>query len=134
VERIVRTCLLVDDSAVIRKVAERVLDGLGLAVVEAEDGAQAIAACQRRMPDVAIVDSLMGEMDGYEVVRELRRLPDGGRPKVIISVVESDVGTIARVLHAGADSYLMKPFTGALVREKLEEVGILEAPPAEAAA
>ena len=129
-----KTCLLVDDSAVIRKVAARILVGQKLEVVECEDGAQAIAACERAIPDVAIVDSLMAELDGYEVVRAIRRLPDGGRAKIIVSVLESDVATIARVLHAGADTYLMKPFTAAHLREKLEETGILDVPPEVAAA
>ena len=129
-----KTCLLVDDSAVIRKVAARILTGQKLEVVECEDGAQAIVACERAIPDLAIVDSLMTELDGFEVVRAIRRLPDGGRAKIIVTVLESDVATIARVLHAGADTYLMKPFTAALLREKLEETGILEAPPEVAAA
>lgn len=129
-----KTCLVVDDSAVIRKVAKRILEGMKLIVIEAEDGAQAITACERQIPDVAIVDAFMTDMDGYEVVRSLRRMPDGGQAKVLISVVESDVGTIAKVLHAGADTYLMKPFTSESLREKLEEVGILEPPAADVAA
>ena len=129
-----KTCLVVDDSAVIRKVAKRILEGMKLIVIEAEDGAQAITACERQIPDVAIVDAFMTDMDGYEVVRSLRRMPDGGQAKVMISVVESDVGTIAKVLHAGADTYLMKPFTSESLREKLEEVGILEPPAADVAA
>lgn len=129
-----KTCLLVDDSAVIRKVAKRILDSLKLAVVECEDGPQAIAACEQAIPDVALVDSLMNDMDGYEVVRAIRRMPDGGKARIIVLVVESDVATIARVLHAGADTYLMKPFSAALLKEKLQETGIIEAPPAVAAA
>lgn len=129
-----KTCLVVDDSAVIRKVAKRILEGMKLSVIEAEDGAQAIAACERQIPDVAIVDAFMAEMDGYEVVRSLRRMPDGGQAKILVSIVESDVGTIAKVLHAGGDTFLMKPFTSELLREKLEEVGILEPLTADVAA
>lgn len=129
-----KTCLVVDDSAVIRKVAKRILEALKLNVIEAEGGAQAIVACERQIPDIAIVDAFMTDMDGYEVVRNLRRMPDGGQAKVLVSVVESDVGTIAKVLHAGADTYLMKPFTSESIREKLEEVGILPRPAADVAA
>lgn len=128
-----KTCLVVDDSAVIRKVAKRILGGLQLTVAEAEDGARALALCEAEMPHVVLVDAFMAEMDGYEVVRAIRRMPDGGRPKIVVSIVEADVATIARVLHAGGDTYLMKPFTAPSVREKLEEVGVLDAQGAAAA-
>lgn len=128
------TCLVVDDSAVIRKVAKRILDTMKVDVIEAEDGPRAIAECERQIPDVVLVDAMMPEMDGFEVVRTLRRMPDGGRPKILVMVFECDIATITRVLHAGADTYLMKPFTLDLVREKLIEVGILQAPQADAAA
>lgn len=129
-----KTCLVVDDSAVIRKVAKRILDGLKLDVVECEGGAQAIVACERAIPDVAFVDAVMGDVDGYEVVRAIRALPDGGKAKIVVTVIESDLATVAKVRHTGADTFLMKPFTAALLKEKLEEIGILEAPPAEVAA
>lgn len=129
-----KTCLVIDDSAVIRKVAKRILDGLNLDVVECEDGRQAIAACERAIPDVAIVDALMAGMDGYEIVRAIRRLPDGGKAKIVVTVIENDLATVAKVRHTGADTYLMKPFTAALLKEKLVEIDILEAPSAEVAA
>lgn len=129
-----KTCFVVDDSAVIRKVAKRILEGLKLEVVECEGGTQAIVACERAIPDVALVDAVMGDIDGYEVVRAIRALPDGGKAKIVVTVIESDLATVAKVRHTGADTFLMKPFTAALLKEKLEEIGIIEAPPTEAAA
>lgn len=129
-----KTCLVVDDSAVIRKVAMRILDNLDLDVSEAEDCGQALAACERTLPDIAIIDSILGDADGCDVVRAIRRLPGGRAVKIVVSILESDVATIARLRHAGADTHMMKPFTAELLVETLEEVGAVERQDAEKAA
>jgi two-component system, chemotaxis family, chemotaxis protein CheY len=119
-----RTCLVVDDSAVIRKVARRILEGIGFRVVEAEDGTDAVDLCRAGMPDAILLDWRMPQMDGYEFLRELRRLPDGQHPKVVFCTTENDVASIARALHAGADEYIMKPFDKDIMTAKLQEVGL----------
>ena len=74
-EAVMKTCLVVDDSSVIRKVARRILEGLEFQIVEAEDGEQALDACRSKMPDAILLDWNMPKMDGYEFLRNLRRLP-----------------------------------------------------------
>src|SRR5471030_609734 len=74
-----KTCLVVDDSSVIRKVARRILEGLEFEIVEAEDGEQALEACKRKLPDAILLDWNMPKMDGYEFLRSLRKLPGGDR-------------------------------------------------------
>ena len=74
-EGVMKTCLVVDDSSVIRKVARRILEGLEFEIAEAEDGEQALEACRGRMPDAVLLDWNMPKMDGYEFLRALRRLP-----------------------------------------------------------
>lgn len=118
-----KTCLIVDDSAVIRKVARRILEGMNFKVGEAEDGAKALVLCAEAMPDVILLDWNMPEMDGYEFLRILRQSPEGATPKVLFCTTENDVGAIARALHAGADEYIMKPFDRDIVTCKLEQVG-----------
>jgi two-component system, chemotaxis family, chemotaxis protein CheY len=118
-------CLVVDDSAVIRKVARRILEGLSFRISEAEDGEQALAACRADMPDAVLLDWNMPVMDGYEFLRELRRLPTGNAPKVVFCTTENDVGHIARALHAGANEYIMKPFDKDIMTAKLQEVGLV---------
>jgi two-component system chemotaxis response regulator CheY len=120
-----KTCLIVDDSSVIRKVARRILEGLEFQIVEAEDGVQALEVCRAQMPDAVLLDWNMPKMDGYEFLRELRRLPDGDRPKVVFCTTENDVAHIARALHAGANEYIMKPFDKEIVEAKFQEVGLL---------
>jgi two-component system chemotaxis response regulator CheY len=120
-----KTCLIVDDSSVIRKVARRILEGLDFQISEAEDGQEALEACREKMPDAILLDWNMPRMDGYEFLRMLRRLPDGDRPKVVFCTTENDVAHIARALHAGANEYIMKPFDREIVEAKFQEVGLL---------
>ena len=120
-----KTCLVVDDSSVIRKVARRILEGLEFEIVEAEDGEQALDACRRKLPDAILLDWNMPKMDGYEFLRTLRRLPGGDSPKVVFCTTENDVAHIARALHAGANEYIMKPFDKEIVEAKFQEVGLI---------
>jgi two-component system chemotaxis response regulator CheY len=120
-----KSCLVVDDSSVIRKVARRILEGLEFQIVEAEDGEQALDVCRSQMPDAVLLDWNMPKMDGYEFLRVLRRLPDGDRPKVVFCTTENDVAHIARALHAGANEYIMKPFDKEIVEAKFQEVGLI---------
>ncbi len=120
-----KTCLVVDDSSVIRKVARRILEGLQFEISEAEDGEQALDACQRRLPDAVLLDWNMPKMDGYEFLRALRRVPGGDKPKVVFCTTENEIAQIARALHAGANEYIMKPFDKDIVEAKFQEVGLI---------
>ena len=95
-----KTCLVVDDSSVIRKVARRILEGLEFQIVEAEDGEQALQVCQKQLPDAVLLDWNMPKMDGYEFLRQLRRMPGGDRPRVVFCTTENDVAHIARALRS----------------------------------
>jgi len=120
-----RTCLVVDDSGVVRKIARRILEGIGFAVVEAEDGAQALEACKRALPDAVLLDWNMPVMDGFEFLVQLRRMPAGDEPKVVFCTTENGIDHISRALHAGANEYIMKPFDRDIVIAKFQEVGLL---------
>ena len=67
-----KTCLIIDDSRIIRKVARRIVEGLGFEVDEAADGAEALAWCASVMPDVILLDWNMPVMDGMTFLRQLR--------------------------------------------------------------
>ena len=122
-----KTCLVVDDSSVIRKVARRILEGLDFEIMEAEDGEQALDVCRRQLPEAILLDWNMPKMDGYEFLRMLRKLPGGDFPKVVFCTTENDVAHIARALHAGANEYIMKPFDKEIVEAKFQEVGLIPA-------
>ena len=121
----VRTCLIVDDSRIIRKVARRIVEGLGFEVDEAADGSEALAYCTTTLPDVVLLDWNMPVMDGLTFLRRLRGLTGGDRPKVLFCTIETRVDRIAEALSAGADDYVMKPFDGQILESKLAEAGVL---------
>ena len=126
-----RTCLVVDDSTVVRKIARRILEGLEFEVTEAEDGAEALEICKLKLPDAVLLDWNMPVMDGYDFLRNLRRMPGGDKPKVVFCTTENDVAHIARALHAGANEYIMKPFDKDIIANKLQEVGLIHLPSPE---
>ncbi len=117
--------LIVDDSAVIRNVASRILELLHFSSSEAENGAKALEFCARSMPDVILLDWRLPGTETREFLRALRGLPGGDEPKIIYCATENDPLAIARALRAGADDVLLKPFDHRGVQEKFEENGLI---------
>ncbi len=115
-----RTCLIVDDSSVVRKVARRILEDLDYSVDEAEDGQEAIDKCRAEMPDAILLDWNMPIMSGLEFLKLLRAYVGGEKPRVIYCTIENDIGAIAMALKAGADDYMMKPFDRAILVSKFD--------------
>ena len=117
--------LVVDDSSVIRKVSRRILEGLSMQTSEAESGAAALDACAADMPDGILLDWNMPDMDGYAVLKALRKLPGGDRPKVVFCTTENDAAHIGRARQCGADDTMMKPFDKDVLRLKMAAVGLI---------
>lgn len=120
-----RTCLIVDDSRVIRRVARRIVEALGYRVEEACDGVEAMALCRDRLPDAVLLDWNMPVMDGMEFLLALRRQPGGDRPVVVFCTTEAEPDRIRQALAAGADEYIMKPFDGDIIEAKFSLAGLL---------
>ena len=120
-----KTCLVVDDSSVVRKIARSILESMDFRITEAEDGEQALESCRETMPDAVLLDWNMPVMDGYEFLGNLRRMPGGDAPKVVFCTTENGMDHISRALHAGANEYIMKPFDKDIVVSKFQEVGLV---------
>jgi two-component system, chemotaxis family, chemotaxis protein CheY len=120
-----KTCLVVDDSSVVRKIARRILEGLEFKVTEAEDGSKALEICQQKLPDAVLLDWNMPVMDGFEFMGHMRRLPGGDQPKVVFCTTENNVAHIAQALSGGANEYIMKPFDKDIIADKFAEVGLI---------
>ena len=118
-------CLVVDDSAVVRKITRRILESQKLRVEEAEDGTQALEMCLQQMPDAIFVDANMPNLDGYDFLRELRKMENGTLPRVLLCATENEVSAIARARHLGADNFILKPFDKTYLIEKFIETGVL---------
>ncbi|MBI1252109.1 MAG: response regulator [Alphaproteobacteria bacterium] len=119
-----KSCLVVDDSRVIRKVARRILEDMRFAIDEAGDGLEALQACRKAMPDAILLDWRMPVMNGVEFLKQLRAEPNGDKPVVVFCTTENDVAQISEAIKAGADEYIMKPFDGEIIASKFAEVGL----------
>ncbi len=120
-----KSCLIVDDSKVIRMVAKKILEDLEFQTVEAADGQQALDACKEAMPDAVLLDWNMPVMSGIEYLRELRALPGGDSPIVVFCTTENDIEHIQEAIEAGANEYIMKPFDSEIIQAKFTQVGLL---------
>lgn len=121
------TCLVVDDSSVVRKVARRILERNGFTVREAEDGQKALEACRAEMPRAVLLDRNMPVMDGIGFLRALRAEYGPDDPVVVMCTTEAGTEKILEGLEAGAQEYVMKPFDEEILRDKLTQVGLLPA-------
>ena len=119
-----RTCLVVDDSRVIRKVARRIVEELGFEAAEAADGLEALAWCRAQMPTAILVDWNMPVMNGLEFVQAARKQPGLNSMRIMMVTTETQPEHVAKALAAGASEYLMKPFSSEAVAEKLAMMGI----------
>ncbi|ANC87624.1 MULTISPECIES: response regulator [Bacteria] len=119
-----KTCLVVDDSKVIRKVARHILETLDFTVTEACDGREALDACLASAPDVILLDWNMPVMSGMDFLRALRESAIPSRPKVVFCTTENGMAYIRAAIDAGADEYVMKPFDRDTLESKLQIVGL----------
>ena len=120
-----KTCLVVDDSRVIRMVARKILEELNFNVVEAEDGQQALDACKEKMPECVLLDWNMPNMNGMEFMLEMRKLPEGQDVIVVFCTTENDMDHIQEAVAAGANEYIMKPFDSEIIQSKFTQVGLM---------
>ncbi|HMK67619.1 MAG TPA: response regulator [Stellaceae bacterium] len=120
-----KSCLIVDDSKVVRRVARRILEGLHFTIEEAADGKLALEACLRCMPDMILLDWNMPVMNGIDFLRALRLTSGGEGPVVVFCTTENDMAHIQEAIVAGANEYIMKPFDGDIIQTKLAQVGLL---------
>jgi two-component system chemotaxis response regulator CheY len=117
-----RTCLIVDDSRVVRKVSRQMIESFGYSVTEAENGEEALARCKAEMPGLVMLDWDMPVMTGIQFITQLRALDAVHRPKVVFCTSRTETQDIFKGIEAGADEYVTKPFTAASLHAKLERI------------
>jgi len=119
--------LVVDDSKTIRTILGRILKELGYEVCEAGNGIEALKVMEGEKATVSLVlaDWNMPEMNGLDLLKQLRLDPALASLKVIMVTTETEMDHMVSALEAGANEYVMKPFTKDILKEKLELVGIL---------
>ena len=117
--------LVIDDSLAMRSLLRRILSGSGFEVIEAGDGGAGLACLEGRDDIQAVlVDWQMPGMDGCDFVRAVRADDAHRALPMMMVTAESELDQVARALAAGADEYVMKPFTRDAVLDKLNLLGI----------
>jgi two-component system chemotaxis response regulator CheY len=124
-EKKMRTCLVVDDSGVVRKIARRILEGYGFAVREAADGSLALESCRQQMPDCVLLDWNMPVMNGIEFLKALRQEYGPVNPPVLFCTTENDISFIEQAIEYGAQEFIMKPFDADILMGKFAQVGLV---------
>jgi two-component system chemotaxis response regulator CheY len=118
--------LVVDDSRAVRMILGRTLRELGYEVREAANGREALAAVEAEKDSLSLIltDWNMPEINGLEFVKALRSRPEFGSLVVIMVTTETEIDQMTAALEAGANEYVMKPFTKEILVEKLQMVGV----------
>lgn len=117
--------LVIDDSRTMRTIIGRIVKELGYDVVEAGNGKEGLTQLQAAGPfEIALVDWNMPEMNGYEFVVATRADAQYAEMKIMMVTTETEVSQVTKAIEAGANEYLMKPFTKESLKEKLESFGL----------
>ena len=118
--------LVVDDSRAVRMILAKTLKELGYEVREAANGREALEVIEAEKTAVTLVlaDWNMPEVNGLDLLKQLRQNPELSRQVVIMVTTETELDQMAAALEAGANEYVMKPFTKEILVEKLQLVGI----------
>jgi two-component system chemotaxis response regulator CheY len=120
--------LVVDDSRATRMILRKILESVGFEVEQAENGRVALELLQSwvpyDVPDLALVDWNMPEMNGLELIEVVRELQDFDSMKIIMCTTETEVSQMTLAMLAGANEYVMKPFTADTIVKKMELIGL----------
>jgi two-component system chemotaxis response regulator CheY len=121
--------LVIDDSKAIRIILRKLLDELGFEVVEAANGREALQRIDASTGpfDLALIDWNMPEMNGLEFVREVRGQGGHENLTMVMVTTETEAGQVVRALAAGANEYIMKPFSRDVLVDKLNMLGLVPA-------
>ncbi|KUO58204.1 MAG: hypothetical protein APF80_03055 [Alphaproteobacteria bacterium BRH_c36] len=103
-------CLIVDDSDVIRKVASKIVEGVGHIAVEAETAEEGLRLCQSSMPDIILLDWQLPGMNSMDFLAELGNVNSDRFPQIIYAVTEADPHDLARAYRCGIASHILKPY------------------------
>ena len=118
--------LVIDDSSAMRKIISRILKRIGFQVIEAVDGQDGIEKLEanRDQLAVALVDWNMPRMTGIEMVKAVRARQEFNDHRLIMVTTETEPERMAQALMAGANEFIMKPFTDEILVEKLRMAGV----------
>ncbi|NWG93129.1 MAG: response regulator [Parvularculaceae bacterium] len=121
-----KTCLIVEDSNVIREIALRILTDLGIEAKECETAAEAVELCRKAKPDVVLLDWDLPSLGALDFLKGVAELAVDQRPAIVLCATENDPQQFTLAKAAGAQHHILKPFDRLSIESKLAEIGVVE--------
>jgi len=120
--------MVIDDSRAVRMILGKMLAEMGYEVCQASNGKEALAvlAQQGEPLSLILVDWNMPEMNGLEFVKQFRSNSRFSSVPLVMVTTETEVGQVSHALDAGANEYVMKPFTKDVITDKLRLIGAIQ--------
>jgi two-component system chemotaxis response regulator CheY len=119
--------LIIDDSSTMRALLSAIVQNLAIETEQAASGEEALQCFRESGPfDLALVDWSMPGMDGLDLVRMVRKEPEWNATKLMMVTARTDRDAVIEAMTWGADDFLMKPITPAMVADKFRILGILD--------
>lgn len=120
--------LIIDDSRAMRAILKKILHGVGFQTSEATNGLEGLERLKEHSDiAIALVDWNMPEMNGYEFVRAVRSDPANRDLWLMMVTTETEMSRVVKAMAAGANEYVMKPFTDDVIIDKLQLLGLVAA-------
>ena len=117
--------LVVDDSSAMRAILRMALKKQGLEVTEAKHGLEALSVLAEPGEfELILIDWNMPQMDGFELLRRIRAEPRHDGSQIMMVTTETGMDHMSEALAAGANDYIMKPFTFDVVADKMRLIGL----------
>lgn len=119
--------MIVDDSRAMRMLLTGMLEEMGITeLAQAADGKEAFSQLQQAPNfDLVLVDWNMPNMNGYELVQAVRQDPRFENTRLMMVTTETEMNQVVKALEAGANEYIMKPFTKEVIHEKMQILGLV---------
>ncbi len=120
-----QTCLIADDSKIMRMLLSKIMENFGYTVTEADDGEDLLEQCAKNMPDVIISDWNLPLIDGIDILYKIRADKKIKQPYFIFCSYIKDPEIIKQAIKGGADDFIMRPFDEDIIASKLKIIKIM---------
>ncbi len=119
------SCLIADDSKIMRMLLAKIMENFGYTVIEAEDGEDLMQQCEKDMPDLIISDWNLPLVDGIDVLYKIRTDKKNKQPVFFFCSYLKNTEVITQAMDGGADDFIMRPFDEDIIASKLKIIKIL---------
>ena len=113
--------LVIEDTEDNRQIVRDLLSSVGYELIEAVDGLEGVAAAERELPDLILMDIQLPGVDGYEATRRIRAIPALAKVPIIAVTSYALSGDEAKTREAGCDGYVAKPYSPRRLLAKIRE-------------